>query len=152
MAQNNFLWKRRNLDWILLMLLSLVFFFSALREWKTTQESFPWDSQSLFTLFTVFFSMLAFGTLFQRYGLKRSWDQVFRFTGPLDPKDEREWLIHSRATEYTFGMTYALLFLLAMLFLVLPSPSPVALFNVLLFLLTFLIALRGFFAWLLGIR
>lgn len=152
MAMKNFLMQRRNLDWLILFALSALYLTSSISQWNVREESFPWDAPSMATLSGSIAVIVLLSFLFQRYGLQRTWTQVFRFTGPLDPKDEREWNIHSKATEYTFGFTYLLLLFVGIFLLQLPSPTSQALFYLLLSILFFLVALRGFLTWLFGIR
>lgn len=139
--QNEIIQKQRKYAWIVTFAGTLFLLVMAITGWHSVDTGFgPW--------FLIFFGPLSFSILGKG---SRPWDQTLEAETGLAARDERESTILHHATYYAF---YFALFILVLLSFVFYYGAPSKDAQVMLFGSTmfFLLGIRNFIAWRMGLK
>lgn len=140
-------------SWIAYFLLALFLFVAAFTSWETNPTGAVFIDPAVRTTFIIIFlGSLMIEFVVMKHIRRRPWLRMLAAAGDAEPRDEREQYLLYQSTSYTFGMGIFTLFILMALFLIAPSPSQSAVFNVFLGYLLVQMGLRSFFFWLFSAR
>lgn len=146
----NALTRKRNLDWLSNAFLVLVFSYIARSNWYAVDVVVP--TSAVFVLFGVILFFLCVGVLFQRLLSRKSWASILSYSGGIEPRDEREWQLFGRASQYGFSAGFLIVLLAATFLLMVPPASKLGMVYFLFVVFELQLMVRGFIAWALGLR
>lgn len=143
--------KRRNLDWLPQAFLVFMFLYLAQSNWFE-KDLVPTPFLPSIALIGVILLIAIAGILAQRFLSRKSWASIFSLSGRIELRDEREWQLFGRASQYAFGASFLVVMLAATVILVAPSASKVAIVYFLFTVFELQLGIRGFISWALGLR
>lgn len=145
----NVLVKRSN-NWIIWFVLTAIWIPDTIFSWQAQNSAI--DAEFVHIVAWTMPALLIVVALFARLVKKAPWYVILIGDLNLNPKDEREAAILSKAGLYTLALSFILVTGTLELFLLAPTASSIAYLNLLLVYWFLIRGIYGFIAWRLGLK
>jgi uncharacterized membrane protein len=140
--------RYRTYYWIYLLAMTGWFFSYAIKSWTNhefDQFGSPWFSAGILAVLLLIIVVLKFIK-------KQSWSQALNYLGGVEPRDEREIAILERASRTTVNVSVLAAIISVAIIVTVPAPSTNGLYMSIMAYAFFILGIRNFFAWRMGLR